>query len=124
RLSAFRRSAIESPYDYLRLPGPACSAAGPGRILEPPPDRGCVRRTSRSKCGCPKSPNDPKTRGLAVPLRLVLRTQPRSVSARFWWLVPRCAREPSSRKDFAFFRNPVFNRWTVPAERDGEGTRM
>src|SRR5204863_8623282 len=55
------------------------------RILEPPPDRGCVRRTSRSKCGCPKSPNDPKTRGLAVPLRLVLRTQPRSVSARFWW---------------------------------------
>ena len=27
----------------------------------------------------------PKTRGLAVPLRLVLRTQPRSVSARFWW---------------------------------------
>src|SRR6266540_7086736 len=29
-----------------------------------------IRRTSRSKCGCPKSPNDPKTRGLAVPLRL------------------------------------------------------
>src|SRR5213595_1136708 len=27
----------------------------------------------------------PKTRGLAVPLRLVLRTQPRFVSARFWW---------------------------------------
>jgi hypothetical protein len=52
--------------------------------LEPPPDRGCVRRTSRSKCGCPKSPNEPKTRGLAAPLRLVLRTQPRSVSARFW----------------------------------------
>src|SRR5437867_9629023 len=56
-----------------------------GRILEPPPDRGCVRRTSRSKCGCAKSLNDSKTRGLAVPLRLVLRTQPRSVSARFWW---------------------------------------
>src|SRR5205814_960352 len=56
-----------------------------GRILEPPPDRGCVRRTSRSKCGCAKSLNDPKTRGLAVSLRLVLRTQPRSVSARFWW---------------------------------------
>src|SRR2546422_4202206 len=56
-----------------------------GCILEPPPDRGCVRRTSRSKCGCPKSPNDPKPRGLAMPLRLVLRTQPRSVSARFWW---------------------------------------
>src|SRR5947208_11068010 len=59
--------------------------AGDGRILEPQPERGCVRRTSRNKCGCPKSPNDPKTRGLAVPLRLVLRTQPRSVSARFWW---------------------------------------
>ena len=56
-----------------------------GRILEPLPDRGCVRRTSRSKCGCPKSSNDPKTRGFAVPLRLVLRTQPRSVSERFWW---------------------------------------
>src|SRR5207248_7310110 len=59
--------------------------ASHGRILEPPPDRGCVRRTSRSKCGCAKSLNDPKTRGLAVSLRLVLRTQPRSVSARFWW---------------------------------------
>src|SRR5439155_26640605 len=56
-----------------------------GRILEPPPDRGCVRRTSRSKCGCAKSLNDSKTRGLAVALWLVLRTQPRSVSARFWW---------------------------------------
>src|SRR6059036_2431184 len=59
------------------LPLPEGEGRG-GRILEPPPDRGCVRRTSRSKCGCPKSPNDPKTRGLAVPLRLVLRT-PRSV---------------------------------------------
>src|SRR5580765_2140632 len=56
-----------------------------GCILEPPPDRGCVRRTSRSKCGCPKALNYPKTRGLAVPLRLVLRTQPRSVPTRFWW---------------------------------------
>jgi len=27
----------------------------------------------------------PKTRALAVPLRLVLRYKPRSVSARFWW---------------------------------------
>ena len=47
-----------------------------GRILEPPPDRGSVRRTSRSKCGCPESLSCPKTPGLAVPLRLVLRTQP------------------------------------------------
>jgi len=23
-----------------------------GRILEPPPERGCVRRTSRRACGC------------------------------------------------------------------------
>src|SRR2546425_4311437 len=45
------------------------SQSGNGRILEPLPDRGCVRRTSRSKCGCPKSANDPKTRGLPMPLR-------------------------------------------------------
>src|SRR5262245_44654158 len=41
-----------------------------------------------STCGCAKSPNDPKTRGLSLPLRLVLRThkhKPRSVPARFWW---------------------------------------
>src|SRR5213592_2298168 len=38
-----------------------------------------------AQCGCAKSLNDSKTRGLAVALRLVLRTQPRSVSARFWW---------------------------------------
>src|SRR5947208_10305835 len=56
-----------------------------GRILEPPPDRGCVRRTSRSKCGCPESLSCPKTPGLAVPLRLVLRTQPRSVPVLWWW---------------------------------------
>src|SRR5262245_28596410 len=37
-----------------------------------PPERGCVRRTRRSTCGCAMSPNDPKTRGLSVPLRLVL----------------------------------------------------
>ena len=33
----------------------------------------------QSECGCPKSLSCPKTPGLAVPLRLVLRTQPRSV---------------------------------------------
>ena len=32
-----------------------------------------------SKCGCPESLSCPKTPGLAVPLRLVLRTLPRSV---------------------------------------------
>ena len=62
-----------------------------GRILEPPPDRGSVRRTSRSKCGCPESLSCPKTPGLAVPLRLVLRTQPRSVPVLLV-VVSRCAR--------------------------------
>src|SRR5437867_8355335 len=82
-----------------------------GRILEPPPDRGCVRRTSRSKCGCAKSLNDSKTRGLAVSLRLVLRTQPRSVSANFWWWhqdAPRVAAPAlPGRFHFADFNAPA-----------------
>src|SRR5947208_9496370 len=57
----------------------SCLVGGPGAFGTLPRERGCVRRTSRSKCGCPESLSCPKTPGLAVPLRLVLRTQPRSV---------------------------------------------
>src|SRR5213594_3195447 len=74
-----------------------------GRILEPPPDRGCVRRTSRSKCGCPESLSCPKTPGLAVPLRLVLRTQPRSVPVLLV-VVSRCAPARAGRHFLARVR--------------------
>src|SRR5437867_10177679 len=112
--TVFKPTAHESPAGlavvvsyrslFLTFPFPhsqyhVCGTNSSGRILEPPPDRGCVRRTSRSKCGCPESLSCPNTPGLAVPLRLVLRTQPRSVPVLLvvvsrWALRPVVPRKP------------------------------
>ena len=93
--TAFSFPRASKRLSYFLLPSPQRLSC-----LEPPPDRGCVRRTSRSKCGCPESLSCPKTPGLAVPLRLVLCTQPRSVPVLLV-VVSRCYRG-------AFFFLPVF----------------
>jgi hypothetical protein len=55
-------------------------AVGEECILEPPPERGCVRRTSRSKCGCPKVA---ELSQIARPRRVAAAGAPHAAAVRF-----------------------------------------
>src|SRR5439155_15623984 len=77
------RDCVDVPPLWLDAPGSRVlprPVRAPVRALTLAPDRGCVRRTSRSTLECPKALNDPSTHLPAESLRLVLRTPPLSVS--------------------------------------------
>src|SRR5439155_23398021 len=92
------------PGKTRQMPGPAGWTRPPdtpgilpaerriGRVAPLPRERGCVRRTSRGSPECPDVVKRPQRAARADLLRLVLRTQPRSVSHRFSLALSRCAR--------------------------------
>ena len=84
-----------TPFEAIGIPlsSTITTALRSGRIWALPPERGCVRRTSRSTPECQAVVKRPQCAARADPLRLVLRRQPRSVSQRFSVWVSRFARE-------------------------------